>query len=577
MLESEWRGSAADQRNAKLATAAWRVTGPAWKPGDLWLGRDMDGNGVGYGDDRHAICVAGSRSGKGRSMIVPNLLLWPGSCIVTDPKGENATRTAKARAKLPGHRVAVLDPRSVADVPDAFRVKFNPLALIDPEAEDAIDVASAIGDAMMVDSGDGKDVHWTESARQLIESLILHVATSEGGSRRSLVRVRQLLMLGDQETADRMTIARRIDDEDADAVGPFAALWFSMRNSDASDEAVRDVIAGAANAVLDMGENERGSVLSTARRNTKFIDSPWMRRCFAGADSFDLDAFKASERGMTLYVCLPARFIATHARFLRLIVNLTLFRMEAQGLAQPACGHPVLFVLDEFASLGRMEAIEKAAGLMAGFGVKLLPVLQDLGQLKRHYKESWETFLGNAGVLQFFANSDLTTLEWISKRMGQVEVVRETRGRSSSTTASRSASQSQSENAGWSRTTGSTDGISEMSDLQRRAAQDGGSGFMPFLARAGASATSTNTGRSTQDGQSGGESRQRGESSSSGTSDSETTNEAIHLVPLMNADEIARAFDRKTMQQIVFIDSVPHALRRTNYDSDDLFRAQQTA
>lgn len=126
-----------------------------------------------------------------------------------------------------------------------------------------------------------------------------------------------------------------------------------------------------------------------------------------------------------LYLCLPARFIPTHARFLRLMLNLMLYRMEAQGLDQPRCGYPVLFVLDEFAALGRLEVIEKAAGLMAGYGVKLWPILQDLGQLKRHYKESWETFLGNAGILQFFANADLTTLDWLSKRMGQIELVRE--------------------------------------------------------------------------------------------------------------------------------------------------------
>jgi type IV secretion system protein VirD4 len=84
----------------------------------------------------------------------------------------------------------------------------------------------------------------------------------------------------------------------------------------------------------------------------------------------------------------------------------------------PAAGCPVLFVLDEFASLGHMRQIEDAAGQIAGYGVKLWHVLQDLGQLKALYKERWETFMGNAGILQFFGNNDLTTLEWVSKRLG---------------------------------------------------------------------------------------------------------------------------------------------------------------
>jgi type IV secretion system protein VirD4 len=49
-------------------------------------------------------------------------------------------------------------------------------------------------------------------------------------------------------------------------------------------------------------------------------------------------------------------------------------------------------------------------------------VLQDVGQLKALYKDRWETFMGNAGVLQFFGNNDLTTLEWISKRLGNTTV-----------------------------------------------------------------------------------------------------------------------------------------------------------
>lgn len=559
-------------RNAPLGTAAWSTHSPAWREGDLWLGRDGNGNAVGYGDDRHAITVAGSRSGKGRSVIIPNLLLWPGSVVVTDPKGENATRTARRRMKRPGHRVAVIDPQNAADVPDEIRMTFNPLDLIDTSADDAIDLAAAIGDAVMIGSGDGKDIHWNESARQIFEAVLLYVAVTEEGPRRSLVRVRQLISGGDPDLADRMFRENLAEDgEKALKPTPFDALWLDMQQCLALNPAVRDVIRGAAFAVCDMGENECGSVLSTARRNTRFIDSPWMRRCLEGGsgDTVDLDALKNHPGGFTIYVCLPARFIATHARFLRLMLNLILYRMEAQGTARPACGHPVLFILDEFAALGRMEAIEKAAGLMAGYGVKLWPVLQDLGQLKRHYKESWETFMGNAGMLQFFANADMTTLEWISRRLGQIELIRDTKGSSSSSTTGISRSQSRTDTSGWSRSNGTSSGRSEMADLSRVAARDGGSGLVPFIARANASGTGQSMGQSQQDGQSGGQSIQQGDSSSSGSSSTETSNEGIHQTALLTPDEIARLFDRSTGRQIVFVDGRPAVLKRTNYDADD--------
>lgn len=551
-------------RGALLGTASWSATAPLWKPGMILLGLDDDGNEVGHIDDRHMVTVAGSRGGKGYTVILPNLRRWLGSCVVLDPKGENATITAAIRAAMPGHKVAVIDPKRCARVPDALRVSFNPLDLLDADDDDAIDIAAAIGDAMMVDSGDGKDIHWTESARQVVEAIMLYVAVTENGERRSLVRVRQLLTKGDPDEAEyRNAIEAETKGENAATISAFDALWDSMAKIECTNEAVADVIIGAANSIRDMGENERGSVLSTARRNTKFIDSPWMRRALQGGtyQRLDIDQLKEAEHGLSIYICLPARFLPTHARFLRLVLNLILYRMEAQGLDQPKCGHPVLMILDEFAAIGRMEAIEKAAGLMAGYGVKLWPFLQDLGQLKRHYKESWETFLGNAGMLQFFANSDMTTLEWISKRLGQCEVIRETQGSSQASTTSTSKSQSRTEQSGWSRGSGTTQGQQSMADLSRIATQDGGSGLVPFLVRSSASEVSHSEGRSSQEGQTGGESVQQGDSVSSGSSQTDTRNEGIHLTPLMTPDEIAKTFDRNSRNRLTFIASSPAVMK----------------
>lgn len=98
-----------------------------WKPGMLFLGvldgeiKTDDrgrpyvtgGHAVGVDDDRHVCTFAGSRSGKGRAAIVPNMLHYPGSVLATDPKGELATMTARRRVEM-GQKVYVLDPFGVA-------------------------------------------------------------------------------------------------------------------------------------------------------------------------------------------------------------------------------------------------------------------------------------------------------------------------------------------------------------------------------------------------------------------------------------------------------------------------------
>jgi type IV secretion system protein VirD4 len=355
---------------------------------------------IGVADDRHVITIAGSRAGKGRSAIVPNMLVYKGSILATDPKGELALLTARRRATF--QRVFVVDPFNTTrgELPAELYKSFNPMAAMTDQT--AVEDAALITDAIVMPSGN--DPHWDESARTLIEGVILDVYSSplwEG--RRNLVTVRNLIAQG---------LITEEDSSGMDDVHPMDMLEQQMAESELP--AVRR--AGA--DFFEKAEKERGSVLSTARRHLRSFSFPEIERSLQG-ESFDLADLKRAEA--TVYLCLPARHIGTCGRWLRLFVNLALQAMERTE-GKPAAGCPVLFCLDEFAALGHMREIEDAAGQIAGFGVKLWPVLQDLGQLKALYKERWETFMGNAGILQFFGNNDLTTLEWVSKRLGTTTI-----------------------------------------------------------------------------------------------------------------------------------------------------------
>ena len=205
---------------------------------------------------------------------------------------------------------------------------------------------------------------------------------------------------------------------------PFAYLLWCMERNDAFDS----VVAGTAETLLGTGENERGSILSTARRNTAFLDTlgPRYKATLSGEfRPFDPDHLKGAPEGVSVYLCLPAERIGTHGRWLRLMIGLFLEKMQRQ-LIEPASKAPVLFLLEEFFALGPMPSIEKAAGYAAGFGVKLWAILQDLQQLKSLYRTSWQTFLANAGAIQIFGASDRETLEYASKAMGEIEVSRVT-------------------------------------------------------------------------------------------------------------------------------------------------------
>jgi len=354
----------------------------------------LGGTEIGVADDRHAITIAGSRAGKGRSAIIPNMLRYTGSVLAIDPKGELALATAATRAQRLGQAVHVLDPfGTTGDALSAYRTAFNPLALM--REDSAVEDAVLITDALVVPAGN--DPHWDESARTFIEGVILEVATAarfEGA--RDLVTVRDLIGTGD------------IFEDEGGRLSGLDVLKNYMLESHVP------AVRRAAADFFERPDRERDSVLSTARRHLRALAFPEIEGALRG-QGFDLADLK--RQAVTVYLCLPGRHMGTCGRWLRLFVNLALQAMERTP-GQPAAGCPVLFVLDEFAALGRMGQIEDAAGQIAGYGVKLWPILQDLGQLKALYKDRWETFMGNAGILQFFGNNDLTTLEWISKRLG---------------------------------------------------------------------------------------------------------------------------------------------------------------
>jgi hypothetical protein len=67
-----------------------------------------------------------------------------------------------------------------------------------------------------------------------------------------------------------------------------------------------------------------------------------------------------------------------------------------------------------------MEIMERAAAYFPGFGVKLWIVLQSLEQLSRYYPKSYQTFLGNAGLIQVFASGDGPALEYVAHRLGKL-------------------------------------------------------------------------------------------------------------------------------------------------------------
>ncbi|WP_166417444.1 type IV secretory system conjugative DNA transfer family protein [Cochlodiniinecator piscidefendens] len=368
---------------------------------------------VSYNGDRHLLTVAPTRSGKGTTQIIPNLLTYEGSMLVIDPKGENAMITAKQRMKM-GQEVHIVDPWGVVDLDlvneeedaetdDVFVVSsqgdvrsadgasaFNPLDWLQDGDPDITENAMILADALILPNT-SSDAFWDEEAKALLHGIILYVATdaAEDGQRH-LGRVRELLLM------DGQTLKK---------------FFEHMLNSQ------HHIVQSTGARCLQKEEKLLANVFASAQAHTHFLDSERLRSSLISS-SFKFEDLKT--KPITIYLVLPADRLNTFSRWLRLLIQQAI-TVNARNI-QIKPKKPVLFVLDEFAALGRLTMVEQAYGLMAGFGMQLWAIVQDLSQLERIYESGWQSFIANAGMVNYFGSSDQKTAEYFSALCGEQTV-----------------------------------------------------------------------------------------------------------------------------------------------------------
>ena len=354
-----------------------------------------DGSRGNYRGDRHILTIGPNGSGKTRRLLFPNLHYLKGwSVVAIDPKGELFAHTAQERGAA-GNRIMLIDPFAVVastyprlaeKFPDACASKtFNPVAALNLESARFIDDAKSLAVAL-IQTENTRDKYWPQAAQALVKGLLMALRI-RGGRDASLVDLRNVLGLAPAELATY--VSRRV--EQLGEAWPAIAASLGEFSTHSSED------------------RELGGIRRTAKVQTDWLDSPPIRPNLQG-EAFDFASIK--ETPTTVYLVLPPEFLATHGVWLRMMVA-SILRPLLRSASRPTV--PVLFMLDEFAQLGRMEIVEDNYALMRGYGVKLWTIWQDLNQAKNLYAERWESFISNAGIVQSFAPQDMTTRKYLSE------------------------------------------------------------------------------------------------------------------------------------------------------------------
>lgn len=369
----------------------------------------------------HGVTIAGSGQGKGVCLILPNLLSKPNcSWFVMDPKGEIALITAGWQQQC-GQRVVLLDPWQEQKRLNATHgiepVGFNPLGFVRGNMDELPESCAVIAEMLVPDNPHAKDSYWESRARSLIKTYLLHMITARPESEQHLGTLYQWLRL---PVRDRQR------------------LWFEMEENEECDGLVKFGIGEFIGLSNDTGPLP--SIMSTAQDNTSFLESTPLRAALAN-DEFD--PYSLTDGKTTVYLCLPERFLDSHARWLRLVVGVCLkacnFRPDKR----------VNFIFDEFAILDKMKNVQRAFAFARGQNISIWVFVQSLTQLIEIYGEHGaNAFLANARLRQFFGVYDLHTQKYLSEYLGDTTVL--SYSTSHNKTSGGSSGTSSGSSSGWS-------------------------------------------------------------------------------------------------------------------------------
>ena len=297
------------------------------------------------------------RSGKGVGVVVPNLLNWPGSTIVSDIKGENFSRTAGFR-QAHGQEVHLFDPLSEHERSS----RWNPLGYVSDIPYRCIDDLQRIG-AMLFPDPAGGDAFWTASARSLFLGIALYLFQTPGATRTLGEVLRQGMASSDEG---------------------FQKHW--KRVIETSEHSGYPLSHETVQSLYDMIDLAPTTASSIRKTFTSRLDL-WLNPMIDAATSAnDFDLRELRKRPISVYVQINPDNIA------RLQPLLNLFFQQAIGLqtrelpeSNPSLRHQLLLMLDEFPALGRIPVIAESTAFLPGYNVRTVIIVQSNSQLIEKY------------------------------------------------------------------------------------------------------------------------------------------------------------------------------------------------
>ena len=341
----------------------------------------------------HSLIAAPTGVGKGVGVVTPTLLTYPGSIICLDMKGANYENTARHRRAM-GDRVFRFSPYD----PEGRTHRFNPLdAIAETEMRRRFTEARRLAASFITIKGEGAQ-GFLDGARDIFAATALLVI--QRGTP-TIAAIHDALSQPGKDSTNLFLMGKEVKSSNARSI----FNKFSSRDDKHLSAYMSILMDGGLGLWAD----------------------PMVRDATAASD-FKLGSLRSQPA--SVYIVIPPNDIEPLAPLVRLIFQQAVAILQ-RTLPDAKKGekYPVLMLLDEFVSLGRMDNLKTAITTLREYRVRVMLVVQTISSLRDLYgKDGAGTFISNCGIQLFMGPADEETPDYISKAIG--DFTRKTRSKS---------------------------------------------------------------------------------------------------------------------------------------------------
>jgi type IV secretion system protein VirD4 len=347
------------------------------------LGQDSIGYFIADGF-QHSLLFAPTGSGKGVGFVIPNLLFWEHSVVVHDIKLENHQLTSGWRSQA-GQEIYVWEPSN----PDGITHCYNPIDFVSKKPGQMVDDVQKISNLIMPE----KDF-WNNEARSLFLGIVLYLLADDTKSKSFGEVVRTM------RSDDVVYNLAIVLDTLGDVIHPVAYMNIA--------------------AFLQKADKERSGVISTMNSSLELWANPLIDAATASSD-FNVMEFK--KKKTTVYVGLTPDNIQRLQRLMQIFYQQATEFLSRKIPDEKEEPYGVMFMMDEFPTLGKMEQFKAGIAYFRGYRVRLFLIIQDTQQLKGTYEDAgMNSFLSNSTFRVTFAANNYETANLISQLCGNKTV-----------------------------------------------------------------------------------------------------------------------------------------------------------